>query len=134
MAVSFSTKNMRFITYSFSKVMEKSKFQLAQHRKYVKCLQRRLGDARTRQVYVFLTRTWLFNVSPGLCISGSQYRTQCWHVQSLKFFPRVGSAALGMHSFADLYHICVLLDNNVFSQSKVVVPGRCPAPVSLQNV
>ena len=55
-------------------------------------------------------------------------------VQSLKFFPRVGSAALGTHSFADLYHICVLLDNNAFSQSKVVVPGRCPAPVSLQDV
>ena len=45
MAVSFSTKNMRFITYPFSKVMEKSKFQLARHRKYEKRLQREAGDA-----------------------------------------------------------------------------------------
>ena len=35
-----------------------------------------------------------------------------------------------MHNLADLFHNCVLLNNKVFSQSKVVVLVRCPpAPV-----
>ena len=64
-AVSFWTKNVRFITYPFSKVMGKAKFRLACHQKHEKHLQHQLRDACVR----IPRQNIVVNVSPGLSVT-----------------------------------------------------------------